>query len=236
MTNSILDKGVHVYDANLKPGADLQKFFESDNLVIATKFFRNQALFEKLESLIIPKLLDGLIKRNGTLRIWSAGCSDGRECYSLAMAANRVVQKLDRGDVKISVLGSDVSRPQIDIARKGEYRVTNDDLARLESFRDCFEVLDNDIWRVRPFIKSMIEFEVRDIIHELPASKADIVLCSLVVLYYEPVYQREIIQHMMEAVSAMGYMYVAPVSKKFMKSVGFEHNKLITPFFTRIKT
>lgn len=235
MAISVQGKDVHVYDANLKPGADLQKFFESDNLVIATKFLRNLDLFDKLESQIIPELLDGPIKQNGTLRIWSAGCSDGRECYSLAMVANRVLQKLDRGDVEISVLGSDVSRPQIDIARKGEYRVMHDNIARLESFRDCFDVLEGDIWRVRPYIKSMIEFEVMNIIRELPAARADIVLCSLVVLYYEPAYQREIIKHLIKAVSATGYMYVAPVSKKFMKSVGFEHNRIITPFFTRIK-
>ena len=41
--------GTHVYDAKLDASSDLQSFFESDNLVVATRFFRNPPLIADLE-------------------------------------------------------------------------------------------------------------------------------------------------------------------------------------------
>ncbi|MEE9465903.1 MAG: CheR family methyltransferase, partial [Candidatus Neomarinimicrobiota bacterium] len=101
----------HVYDANLDPQSDLQNFFEGDNLVVATRFFRNAELFQQLENLVIPSLLDSGLANRRILRIWSAGCSDGRESYSLVMAARRILDEAGHPDLAVRVRGSDLSRP-----------------------------------------------------------------------------------------------------------------------------
>ena len=71
--------GTHVYDAKLDASSDLQSFFESDNLVVATRFFRNPPLIADLEERLVPALLKGPLRHERELRIWCAGCSDGRE-------------------------------------------------------------------------------------------------------------------------------------------------------------
>jgi chemotaxis methyl-accepting protein methylase len=50
-------------------------------LIGVTGFFRDEPLFEQLASQILP----GLTTPDRMLRIWSAGCSDGSELYSVAM-------------------------------------------------------------------------------------------------------------------------------------------------------
>jgi len=51
-----------------------------------TEFFRNNDKFDELEQKFIPELL----KKHGSIKIWSAGCSCGAEIYSIAMILDRL--------------------------------------------------------------------------------------------------------------------------------------------------
>ena len=222
----------HVYDANLDSHSDLQRFFEGDNLVVATRFFRNAALFEQLRSMVIPNLLNSGLQGRGTLHIWSAGCSDGRESYSLAMAARNSLDDLGYQGVAVRVRGSDLSRLQIEMARKGVYRISTSDWSTLDPYRQNFEELGATIWQIASNIKGLVEFVVEDIIEAQMDAKFDILICSLVLLYYQPQYQREIIQQLVKAVRPEGFFHVAPVGRRWLKSQGFEPLPGSSLFFT----
>ena len=223
----------HVYDANLSAQSDLQDFFERDSLVVATRFFRNQSLFQQLASIVLPKLVEtGLVDRK-ILRVWSAGCSDGRETYSLAMACTRLLTELGMDHVKLNVRGSDLSRPQIKLAQKGIYKVNRQGVQRLERYRDFFETIDRDEIRIKEDIRSTTEFVVEDITEVVHPEPFDILVCSLVVLYYEPEFQRKIIQTLISSVQPNGFFHVAPVSRRWLETQGFVPTRSSGPFFNR---
>lgn len=222
----------HVYDANLDSDSDLQRFFEGDDLVVATRFFRNAELFQHLETMVIPNLLNNGLQGRGSLHIWSAGCSDGRETYSLAMAVRTILDDLKCQDVAVKVRGSDLSRPQIEMARRGRYRISTTDRTTLEPYRQYFEELEKNIWQIASPIKSTVEFVVEDIIEARMEAQFDILICSLVLLYYEPQYQHEIIQQLVRAVRPEGYFHVAPVGRRWLKTQGFEPMQGSRLFFT----
>lgn len=212
----------HVYDANLDSHSDLQRFFEEGKLVVATRFFRNRELFRQLETMVIPNLLNSGLQGRGALHIWSAGCSDGRETYSLAMAARTILDDLKCRDVVVKVRGSDLSRPQIEMARQGTYRISATDWRVLEPFRQYFEGLEKNTWQITSAIKGLVEFVVEDIIEARMEAQFDILICSLVLLYYEPLYQHKIIQELVKAVRPEGYFHLAPVGRRWLKNQGFE--------------
>ncbi len=68
---------------------------------------------------MIPDLLQGGLAHRKVMQIWSAGCSDGRETYSLAMAARRILDRLGHRKIDLYIRGSDLSRPQLKIAQAG---------------------------------------------------------------------------------------------------------------------
>jgi chemotaxis methyl-accepting protein methylase len=222
----------HVYDANLDPQSDLQRFFEGDNLVVATRFFRNAELFRHLGTMVIPNLLKSGLQGRGSLHIWSAGCSDGREAYSLAMAARTILDDRGRQDVAVKVRGSDLSRPQIELARRGVYRIGPNDRPTLKPYGQYFEELGENIWQIANAIKDTVEFVVEDIIEARMEAQFDILICSLVLLYYQPRYQHEIIQQLIKAVRPGGYFHVAPVGRRWLKTQGFEPLLGSSVFFT----
>lgn len=211
---------VHVYDANLESGADLRGFFESDSLVIATRFFRNEDLFRDLDRLLIPTLIKGPLKARPKLRIWSAGCSDGREAYSLAIAADRSLRKYNASKIRIDIRGSDVSRPQIEKAKAGKYTISGHDREQVDSFGEYFESTGSNTRQVVSRIRDLVTFMVEDIIEHSPTDLYDILICSLVILYYEQEYQKDIISRLIGNVRPGGYFYIAPVNRRWLVQQG----------------
>jgi chemotaxis protein methyltransferase CheR len=86
--------------------------FRRSVAVTVSGLFRDQAQFDLLERELLPPLLE----RGGRLTVWSAGCADGSELYSIAILLDRL-GALDRS----FLLGSDVLEENLALAAAGVY-------------------------------------------------------------------------------------------------------------------
>ncbi|MEZ0371199.1 MAG: CheR family methyltransferase, partial [Candidatus Sericytochromatia bacterium] len=91
--------------------AQVQDFL--DFMTINTsEFFRNPERFQELKQKVLPPLLVG----RGPVRIWSAGCANGAEIYSLViLLAN--LQKLNQ----CQLLATDIDSRALEKARQAEF-------------------------------------------------------------------------------------------------------------------
>ena len=94
-----------------------QKMLRQAFSVNFTRFFRNIKTFNFIKSDILPNLLKRLT--NKPITIWSAGCADGAEAYTLAILCNEL--KLKHHHIKI--IATDFNQKSLDIAQKGKYPV-----------------------------------------------------------------------------------------------------------------
>jgi chemotaxis protein methyltransferase CheR len=127
--------------------------FRAAVAVSVTGVFRDPAQFELLERTLLPPLL----ARRSRLWVWSAGCADGSELYSLALMLERL------GALERSVLlGSDLLEENIVRARRGE-------------------------WSGEPasaLIRSRLRWEQRDIVAQgPPQGRWHLVLCRNLAIY-----------------------------------------------------
>ena len=74
--------------------------------------FRDPAQFDLLERELLPPLL----ARGRRMSVWSAGCADGSELYSVAIVLERL-GALERS----FLLGSDLLEENLAVARRGRY-------------------------------------------------------------------------------------------------------------------
>jgi chemotaxis protein methyltransferase CheR len=83
-------------------------------------FFRDRALFDALAQHVLPQLI-AQRRASGDLRlsIWSAGCAEGQEPFSIAMLLDRMLP--DRAAWEVTILGTDVNQDALDAARVGIY-------------------------------------------------------------------------------------------------------------------
>lgn len=113
-------KEPHVFDASLNGKSNLVEFFKDDMIVVRTEFFRQNNLYRDLENLILPDFLSNSNKITNGLNIWSVGCSDGREPYSVAALIYNWLEKFNH-NIELKIRASDINEKMISQAKKGIY-------------------------------------------------------------------------------------------------------------------
>ncbi len=223
----------HVFDAQLEPGANKTEFFDTNKLSTQTEFFRMSSLYNDLQEVIVPELVKQKQKTHTPIRIWSAGCSDGREPYSLALLFRRQLDRVYKvNPPAVSIRASDVAPSQIAVARSGQYLMKNSDQKKLEVYKDYVNLSDNsNTVEISKNIKRMISFNVEDISKHEYRQGYDIIICSHVLLYYEKQYAEKIIKHILNSLTKTGYVYFEPANLKVLRSLNYQKIRPGSHFF-----
>lgn len=141
-----------------------------------TSFFRDPQVFSALQQ----HALGEVMARSSKPRIWSVGCSDGAELYSVAMLL------ADRGAVpRCTLLGTDCRSDAILKARSGRYA----DVA-LKSvpaeFLSRYFGLREGMWEIHPFLRSATQWRVGDALSTCEPGTWDLILCRNMAIYLQP--------------------------------------------------
>ncbi len=130
--------------------------FRRSIAISVSGLFRDREQFELLERELLPPL----VAAGRRIHVWSVGCADGSELYSVAVVLGRL-GALERS----FLLGSDVLEENLELARRGAY--------------DGFEVA--------PAHRARVRFEQRDLLLDgPPRGKWSLVLCRNVAIYLAP--------------------------------------------------
>ena len=158
---------------------------ETDHFIMAlttnvTHFYREVHHFDYLEASVLPELISRA-KSGERVRIWSAGCSSGKEPYSIAASILSLDSKAGTYDLKI--LASDIDSDVLSTAQLGSYH-PDDCTFPSDSLRS--RVFPPDEFTVRPELKSMISFRNLNLTADWPMSGLfDVIMCRNVAIYFD---------------------------------------------------
>lgn len=148
-----------------------------------SSFFRDLAVFQSIETVILPQLREQVAQKK-VLRIWCAGCASGKEAYSIAMIIKNM------GDVwdgwRISILGTDVSPIAVEEARRGAY--TQMEMQRGLAVNDLLRWFApaGDHWQIHDEIREMVSFQTDNLLEPRAVSgEFDLILCRNVLFYFQ---------------------------------------------------
>jgi chemotaxis protein methyltransferase CheR len=185
---------------------------EMGNLVNAittnlTSFFRENHHFEHLKSAVLEPLLK--TAKTKRLRIWSAGCSQGCEPYSIAMVLADLLDKYRGWDAKI--LATDIDTNMIARGRSGEYRAEDYDSIPA-AYRKYVSVKrgGDDKMLMSPVIKSLITFNPLNLLVEPWPMRGvfDVIFCRNVVIYFDKDTQKILFNRYAEQMKSQGWLYI----------------------------
>ncbi len=160
--------------------------------ITVTDFFRDRAVFSYLEKEVFPGLIrKALAKKKSRLAIWSVGCSQGQEAYSLAMSLDLVMRKIKKR-LKISILATDVSQKSLNSARRALYKRAEMKNIPPKYQREFFEKTTRDTFRVVDRIRKMVRFKKHDLLHEGSIGKFDLISCRNILIFLTSGGQNEI--------------------------------------------
>ncbi|MAF09578.1 hypothetical protein CMK11_03935 [Candidatus Poribacteria bacterium] len=169
-------------------------------------FFRDSGLFEALRSRLLPELLDA---RSSRIRVWSAGCSDGQELYTVAM----LLHDMARPTSGARLIGTDVNPAALATARRGRYDawsfrgVDKGAIARHFAPRgDGFELNES--------VRRGVTFRRHNLIGDPCPDPAagldamDIILCRNVLIYFAPDVVDSVARKLVQCLRPGGYLIV----------------------------
>lgn len=170
-----------------------------------TRFFREPHHFDHLKEQLLPPLLANA-RRGGAVRIWSAGCSNGQEPYSIALTILSLMP--DAPDYDIKILATDIDIQMLAEARAGLYSSQVIAPVPGEMRARWFE-REGDNWRASEPLRRLITFNELNLIGDWPMRRQfQAIFCRNVVIYFEEETQSKVFNRFMPLMSPDARLYI----------------------------
>lgn len=171
-----------------------------------TFFFRYRDQFDALERVVLPAVLERN-RLTRSLAVWSAGCSNGAEPYSLSILLGRGFANQLRG-WRVDVLGTDISRAALAEAEAADYGEWSVRGLPDELRRECFKP-HRGRWRLNPAYRRNVRFLEHNLVTQPPpAASFDVVLCRNVLMYFDDATRLRVLRTLASALVEGGWLLV----------------------------
>ncbi|MCB1871919.1 MAG: protein-glutamate O-methyltransferase CheR [Gammaproteobacteria bacterium] len=188
-----------------------------------TAFFRENHHFEYLTHTLVPEFLQRN-RESRRLRIWSAGCSTGEEPYSLSIALRESLPETGGWDVRI--LATDIDSAVLAKAADAIYpieRVAGVEQGRLRRWFQRGRGARSGMVRLKPEIKSLIEFHQLNLIQEWAMSEPmDAIFCRNVMIYFDKKTKAKLVERYANTLCDGGYLFIGHSESLFNLTDCFE--------------
>ncbi len=228
----ILNKldGLREYAEYLRDNAAELEDLYQDILINVTGFFRDPEAFEVLKEKIFPRIV-GLRAPDEPVRIWVVGCSTGEEAYSIAISFSEFVG--ERAEhVPIQIFATDLNEKSIANARDGLYSKNIAENVSPERLRRFFIEAEGG-YRIGKPLRDMCVFARQNIISDPPFSRMDLISCRNLMIYLEPVLQKQILQLLHYALRSTGVLWLGHSETTSAASDLFEPEDKRHRFYSR---
>ena len=153
------------------------------------------------------------------LRVWAAACSRGQEVYSLSMYLDYHLKRLDPS-MTFEILGTDIDRESVNIAKNGVYLRQELKEAPLTLLADHWVRGSGEIEnyvKVKSSLRGKCNFDVKNLLELKPSDslgglpaeqKFDIIFCRNVFIYFNSEQIATITNSLMSRLDTRGYLFV----------------------------
>jgi len=198
----------HDYWEILKRDKVEQERLLQDLTINVTEFFRDNPVYVVFQNEIVPNILRG---KKGKIRIWSAGSSDGKEAYGIAMIMiNALGENIAQN--KVEIIGTDIDKECLEQANSGKYEtrigLVQTDIEKQMRFIEHPERyfdINSNMYTAKPYLKQMVKFEYHDLISGPKKKNFDIIFCRNVVIYFTRELQEVLYKDFYDALNPGGY-------------------------------
>lgn len=219
--------GVSNYDAYLYMlRTDEARFneFKKKITINVSEFFRNPDRFAELAQFILPQLF----KCGRRLRIWSAGCSNGAEPYTLAILIAEAGYSPGA-----RIVGTDIDRESLRRAFAGIYSPNEVKCVPPELLKKYFRQLDTGAYELAAGIRNAVEFRQHNLLLDPAEHDCDLILCRNVVIYFTESAKETLYPKLCRALRPGGFLMVGGTEPLLnYKEYGLENP--LTAFYRKL--
>lgn len=175
-----------------------------------TCFFRNQPQLDALRNIVLTRILEARSKLPlRHLRIWSAGCSTGEEPYTLSMM---LLEELG-GRLKgwtFEIVATDLNERSVAHAKQGTYG-TYSTRNLTPYFTQKYFLAAGENLQVNAEVKARVNISRVNMLDDARMAflkGMDLILCCNVLIYFDVISKRRVIQHFYNNLLPHGYLFL----------------------------
>lgn len=191
-----------------------------------TYFMREPEHYDFLRTEILPELEKDI--RRKEIRIWSAGCSSGEECYTTAMLLDDYFgPKKSMWDTRI--LATDISMKVLTKASEGVY--ANEGMKDLPPMwkTKYFTRLDSERSQINSQIQKEVIFKTFNLMDPMPQKYVqqpfDLIFCRNVMIYFDLKTKTDLVNRFYTAIKPGGYLFVGHAESIQRDATKYEYVK-----------
>lgn len=190
-------------------GAHERRMMISALTTNVSHFFREPHHFDILADEVLPKV-KARLKAGGRFRIWSAGCSNGQEAFSILM------HLLDKDpsllDADFRILATDIDPKVIAFARAATYpdrMIDNVPETLRKRFMQPAELKGQPAHKMTDPLRNLVRFKELNLMSTWPMRQAfDAVFCRNVVIYFDAPTQEALWPRFHDALAPDGLLFL----------------------------
>ena len=189
---------------------EYNKLFD-DLTINVSRFFRNPLTFELIYKVVLPDMIEYKQRSmDNMIRIWSAGCANGEEPYSIAILLIELLGEKWK-NYNITIFATDIDTVALDNAKTGKY--TEESVVEVEkNIMDRYFHFDGD-YRIKEYVKELVDFSYHDLTSEkfIAPTKSvftnfDLILCRNVLIYFSRTLQKKVFNNFKNDLNDKGYL------------------------------
>lgn len=168
-------------------------------------FFRERHHFDILTQEVVPDLRAKALSGK-SIRLWSAGCANGQEPYSVAMVLADAQLGISEN---CRILATDIDPEVVKFARAGRYpqnmlgELKSSDLDRF------FGPAEGGTHRICEEIRTAVSFRVLNLLKPWPMKGSfDVVFCRNVVIYFDKATQDRLWARFADVIAPGGWLFL----------------------------
>ena len=173
-----------------------------------TYFLRENFQLDILKQKVLPRMQD-----QQTINIWSAGCSNGSEPYTLKIILKEFFEKIGKLYTKIQIQGTDISKSMIQEAVRGVYDQKMlgelDPILIKKYFKQGINEMSGK-YRVRDVLREDVTFSIYNLM-DMPFNfnkEFDIIFCRNVLIYFDKQTVEDIVNHFFKILKPGGFLFL----------------------------
>lgn len=172
-------------------------------------FFREKHHFDILCRQILAPKMDAL-QEGAKLRIWSAGCANGQEAFSIAIS---LLQEMpDAANLDIKILATDIDPVVVKFAADGRYPerfVSGIPAPLLRSHFTRETGPKENVYEIKPALRNMVRFKELNVLGPWPMKGSfDAIFCRNVVIYFDQTTQDRLWPRFRKVLDKEGYLFL----------------------------
>jgi chemotaxis methyl-accepting protein methylase len=169
-----------------------------------SEFFRDAPVWVTVQYLFENLIAAKIKNKQNSIKLWSAGCANGEEPYSIAIALKEALRGIPQ-ITRVEILATDVDKACLNFAQEAMYSKESLKNISPKLLARYFELSEGK-FSVKDDTKKLVNFDYLDLTSQKYPENIDVLTCRNVFIYFNRRLQGQILDKFCDCLNPGGYL------------------------------